>query len=506
MKIDLKNLPKDTAFLHQLITDLVYANERLQEQLRLLKAKRFGQSSEKLNQQSNEALEEKLDKQIADLELYLEESESSSLLASLLIGEDETETEGDDQATTQEKDKPKRKPLSEHLERTNVILNPDPKCPECGGEDFHKISDDVSETLEYVPSSFKVLRYTRPRCTCKSCETIVQAFPADKTIAKGKAGPGLLSHILIQKYCNHLPLYRQSQIYEREGIELARSTMASWAGQCSRLLQPLIKEIQKSVFEGSQIHGDDTTVKVLAPGMGKTITGRIWTYVRDGRPHGDKTTPPAVCYFYSPDRKGMRPREHLKDFKGILHADAYSGYDKLYTNTNSKKLNKKGKNAKEQKQKNNTEPELELESQTPQASPITEAACWAHTRRKFYEVTVASDKASIAISSIEQIAKIYAIEDQVRGANPDTRLTKRQELSKALVDNLFIFWEKALKLLPNKSATANAINYALNNQDALMRFLSNGKIEIDNNAAERSMRVIALGRLCCAQHNLPYVA
>lgn len=497
MKLDLKNLPKDTAFLHQLITDLVYANERLQEQLRLLKAKRFGKSSEKLNKQSNGALEEKLDKQIADLELYLEESESSSLLASLLIGDDETETEGGDQTTTQEKGKPKRKPLSENLERTNVILNPSNKCPECGGTDFHKISDDISETLEYIPSSFKVIRYVRPRCSCKLCETIVQAFPADKTIAKGKAGPGLLSHIIIQKYCNHLPLYRQSQIYEREGIELSRSTMASWAGQCSRLLEPLIKAIQKSVFEGSQIHGDDTTVKVLAPGTGKTITGRIWTYVRDGRPHGDKATPPAVCYFYSPDRKGERPREHLKDFKGILHADAYSGYDKLYTNTstNSKKLYKKGKNDKGQRQGSNTELELELESQTtPPASPITEAACWAHTRRKFYEVTVASDKASIAISSIEQIAKIYEIEDQIRGESPDTRLTKRQELSKALVDNLFIFMQKALKLLPNKSATANAINYALNNQDALMRFLSNGKIEIDNNAAERSMRVIALGR------------
>lgn len=450
MKLDLKNLPNETKLLHQIITDLIAENQSLQEQLKLLKRKNFGSSSEKIK------------KKIEEIELRLEETESSALAALLQANEgDDDETKFDTDTT---KDQPKRKKLPEHLERINVLLNPDPKCPECDGGNFRKISDDISEILEYIPSSFKVIRHIRARCVCTNCDKIVQAYAPSNTIDKGKAGPGLLSHILVQKYCNHLPMYRQSEIYEREGIELARSTMANWAGQVARLLEPLIEEIRKSVLSSTQIHGDDTTVKVLAPGLGKTKTGRIWTYVRDGRPHGDTTTPPAVCYFYSPDRKGIRPKEHLKDFKGILHADAYAGYDRLY------------------------------EKHEDQEAQILEAACWSHTRHNFYEVTVVSDNASIAVSTLEQMAKIYEIEDRIRGLTPDERLERRQMESKDLVDKLFIFWKKALHLLPAKSRTAKAINYAINNQEALMRFLTNGKIEIDNNAAERAMRSIAIGR------------
>lgn len=184
----------------------------------------------------------------------------------------------------------------------------------------------------------------------------MQGYAQSKPIDKGKAGAGLLAHVLIQKYCDHTPMYRQSQIYAREGIDLPRSTLASWAGQCARLLEPLVNELRKSIFASSEIHGDDTPINVLAPGTGKTKTGRLWTYVRDGRPHSDQT-PPAVCYFYSPDRKGERPQEHLKNFTGILHADAYSGYNQVYLGAELK---------------------------------VTEAACWAHTRRKFYEVTVST--------------------------------------------------------------------------------------------------------------------
>jgi len=226
----------------------------------------------------------------------------------------------------------------------------------------------------------------------------------------------------------------------------------------------LIDELRKSVFSASQIHGDDTPVKVLAPGIGKTKTGRIWTYVRDGRPHGDNITPPAVCYFYSPDRKGERPESHLKDFTGTLHADAYSGYNNVY-----------------------------ISDENPEAK-ITEAACWAHTRRKFYEVTVANDKASIANETLEQIGQIYKIEDEIKGLDPDKRHKRRQEESKNLVQKLFADWKKFYSALPKKSSTAQAISYALNNEVALMRFLDNGRIEIDNNAAERAMRSIAIGR------------
>ena len=441
MIIDLNNLPSNTAVLHQIITDLVNELHRLRDQLSILKAKRFGKSSEKI------------DKQIGELEFRIEEHELLSTIIANSLAEEESK----------QRESAKRKKLPEDLPRIDVVLPHESKCHSCGSEEFRKLSDDISETLEYIPSSFKVKRYIRPRAVCINCESIVQACPASKTIDKGKAEPGLLAHILIQKYCNHLPLYRQSQIYEREGIELARSTMSSWAQECSKLLEPLVDEIRKSVFSSSQIHGDDTPVRVLAPGLGRTKTGRLWTYVRDGRPYGDKT-PPAVCYFYSPDRKGERPAEHLKDFVGVLHADAYAGYNGLYTS-----------------------------EETPQAT-ITEAACWAHTRRKFHEITVANDNANIAIAALERIAEIYKIEAEIKGLDPGERLKRRLKESKVLVEKLFTSFKKFYKELPKKSITAKAIAYALNNQAALMRFLEDGRIEIDNNAAERAMRAVAVGR------------
>lgn len=467
MKLDLKNLPSESDKLRQIIATLHTENnillsekgtlqsennslktnndslqsevELLKQQLKLLKAKRFGKSSEKLDQQ------------IHQLELWIEEKELTSELT-------------DKRSTTPKKrGKAKRLKLPEHLTREDIILNPELKCSDCGGEEFRKITDDISETLEYVPSSFKVIRHIRPRCACVVCEKIVQAYAPSKAIDKGKAGAGLLAHILVQKYCNHLPIYRQHEIYKREGVEIAQSTMTGWAGQSVKLLQPLIEELKSSIFSSNYLHGDDTPVKVLAPGLGKTKIGRIWTYVRDSRPYGDKT-PPAVCYFYSPDRKSIRPKEHLENFKGVLHADAYAGYNQLYV---SKK--------------------------NPTAN-ITEAACWAHTRRKFYEVTVTNDKASIAISVLEQISQIYKIEEKIKGLDPGSRLNCRQKTSKEFVEKFFANIRKYRKELPAKSATGKAINYALNNEEALKRFLNDGKVEIDNNAAERALRSIAIGR------------
>lgn len=454
MKIDINNLPSGDAILHQIITNLFNEvisltdqNASLREQLALLKKQRFGRSSEKL------------EAKIAELETKIEEGEL------LEAANDQTQEDKHSAPLREEKqqNQPKRKKLAENLERIDEVLNPDPICPDCGSEKFRKIADDISESLEYIPASFKVIRHIRPRCVCINCEKIVQAYPASKPIAKGMAGAGLLAHILVQKYCNHLPFYRQSEIYARENIELSRSTMASWAGQCAALLRPLIEEIRKSIFASSHLHGDDTSIRVLAPGLGKTKTGRLWTYVRDGRKYGDDT-PPAVCYFYSPDRKGIRPEEHLKNFTGVLHADAYSGYNNVY---------RVDENAK---------------------AKITEAACWAHTRRKFYEVTVTNPNASIAISVLEKIGKIYEIEEAISGLDPDERYQARQERSKNLVETLYTALKKHLKDLPKKSATGLAINYALNNEAALKRFLDDGKIEIDNNAAERAMRSIALGR------------
>jgi len=475
MKTNHQNLSNDPVILHQIINALssennilssnigalIEVNRALKEQLILLKKQVYGQSSEKIN------------KQIEEIEQRLEENESEEQIVP-----DKTEEEEDDCADNNADDdkqveqktskkRPKRKKLPENLSRTQVIIPAPAICPDCGGDDFRTIADDVSEVLEYVPSSFKVIQYIRPRCACKHCEKIVQGYAQSKGIDKGKAGTGLLAHILVQKYCDHLPMYRQSQIYAREGIELSRSTLSGWAGSCARLLEPLINELKKQIFASSEIHGDDTTLKVLAPEHGKTKTARLWVYVRDGRPHGS-IIPPAVCYFYSPDRKGERPREHLKDFKGVLHADAYGGYDRVYLNKDDPK------------------------NHIP--TDITEAACWAHTRRKFYEIVVTNTKANIATEVLNKIGEIYEVEEKIKGSDPGERLKVRQAESQILVKGLFANLKKYQTQLAKKGSTAMAIGYALNNQLALMRFMDDGKIEIDNNAAERAMRSIAVGR------------
>ena len=415
----------------------------LKEQLAVLKAKKFGKSSEKL------------DRQIDLVERALEEQES-------LLGFDaKKNVELED--LVEEKGTAKRKKLPAHLPRENIILEPEIKCEACGGEKFRTIGEDISEVLEHIPESFKVIRYIRPRCACTTCDNIVQAYAPSKVIDKGIPGPGLLAHIFTQKFCNHLPAYRQSQIYSRDGIELSRSTISSWLGQGAKLLEPLADKIREYICAANQIHGDDTPVKVLDPGKGETKTGRIWVYVKDGRPSND-SSPVAACYFYSPDRKGVRPEEHLKDFTGTLHADAYSGYNKLYINDDN-----------------------------PDAT-INEAGCWAHVRRKFYDITIANDKANIAFAVLEKIGEIYQVESEARGLDPGKRLEIRQKKSLKLVDELFAGFRKAYSQLPKKSSTAQAIAYATNNEKALKRFLDDGNIEIDNNAAERALRSIAVGR------------
>ena len=292
---------------------------------------------------------------------------------------------------------------------------------------------------------------------------MVQAEVPTVGVEKGKAGFGLLANILVQKYDDHLPLYRQCEILERAGIEIARSTMAGWVAYGSDLIEIIADEIRKEIFARSEIHGDDTPIKVLTQGLGKTKIGRIWAYASDGRPHASNE-PPAICYFYSPDRKGERPASHLENFQGTLHADAYAGYKSLY--------------------KSDKYPDNE----------ITEAACWAHTRRKFYEITLANPEANIANQVLEVIGKLYKIEEEIKGLNPEKRRERRKEDSEGLVEELFKSFKKVLPKLAQKGSTALAIKYAMNNELALKRFLADGKIEIDNNAAERALRAIAIGR------------
>src|SRR5580658_8349953 len=274
--------------------------------------------------------------------------------------------------------KPARQPLPEHLPRETRKYPPkQTACPDCGGA-LKPLGEDVSERLEYVPARFKVIRQVRPKLACGCCERIVQAEAPSRPIERGVAGPGLLAHVLVSKYCDHLPLYRQSEIYAREGVELERSTLADWVGGTSALLAPLVEALRRHVMSATKLHADDTPVPVLAPGDGKTKTGRLWTYVRDDRPAGD-STPAAVWFAYSPDRKGEHPQSHLSNSTGTLQADGYAGFDRIY-----------------------------------KAGRVREAACWAHVRRKFYDLHVAH-KSPVAAEAIERIAALYAIEKEIRG-------------------------------------------------------------------------------------------
>jgi transposase len=336
------------------------------------------------------------------------------------------------------------------------VHEPACNCPDCGTA-MKKIGEDVSEVLDYVPARFRVIRHVRPKLACPQCERIVQVPAPSRPIDRGLAGAGLLAHILVSKYADHLPLYRQSQIYAREGVELERSTLAEWVGGCFRLVHPLIEALGRYVFAAGKLHADDTPVPVLDPGRGKTKTGRLWTYVRDDRPAGSQEAP-AVLFRYSPDRRGERPRNHLAHFTGILQADAYSGFGHLY-----------------------------------EGGKIREAACWAHARRGFYDIHQAT-QSPVAAEALERIGAIYAIESEIRGRPPDERAAVRQARAGPLLESLRNWLRQMLEKLSKKSELAKAIGYVLTRWSALTRYRDDGTIEIDNNAAERALRVVALGR------------
>jgi len=421
------------------------SREREIEHLKLLLSKlhrmQFGRKSEKLA------------RQIEQLELRLEELQSNT---------DEkapkpTEPSSVPASWGASATKITRRAWPENLPRQ--MRRHEPKetvCPQCQGE-LRKLGEDVSEMLEYVPASFMVIRHVRTKLSCTKCDCIVQAEAPSRPIDRGAAGPGLLAHVLVSKYCDHQPLYRQSQIYARQGVELERSTMADWVGASSRLIEPLVEALQGYVMEAGKLHADDTPVPVLAPGNGKTKTGRLWTYVRDDRPAGDKAAP-AVWFAYSPDRKGEHPEQHLGKFRGTLQADAYAGFNQLYA-----------------------------------AGRIQQAVCWAHVRRHFYDLEQAH-ASPIAQEALQRIAALYKVEDQIRGKPPEERRTVRQAESKPLLDSMRQWFEANFSKLSRKSDTTAAIRYALSRWDALARYIEDGHIEIDNNAAERSLRGVALGR------------
>jgi transposase len=350
-----------------------------------------------------------------------------------------------------------RQPLPEHLPReVHVHMPQADACSLCGGA-LRKLGEDVSEMLEYVPASFKVIRHIRPKLCCTKCDVILEAPAPSRPIDRGLAGPGLLAHVLVAKYADHLPLYRQSEIYAREGVDLDRSTLADWVGATSHLLSPLVDHLRRHVLAASKLHADDTPVPVLAPGMGKTKTARLWTYVRDDRAAADDT-PPAVWFAYSEDRKGEHPKQHLSGFSGMLQADGYAGFHHLY-----------------------------------EGGRIVEAACWAHVRRKFYDIQLANGSA-IAAEAVKRIGALYDIEREVRRNPAALRSEIRQARARPLLHELHHWLNKTLAGLSRKSDTALAIRYALSRWRALSRYIDDGRIEIDNSAAERALRTVALGR------------
>jgi transposase len=412
--------------------------ESLRLLIRKLRLMQFGKRSEKRAHQ------------IEQLELLVENLETAAAERSCVVSQRST--------TRPAASAPKpRREFPPHLPReTQTIAPQESNCPDCGGELKH-LGEDISEMLEREPVRHKVIRVVRPKLACASCDTIVQAPAPTRPIERGMAGPGLLAHVLVSKYGDHVPLYRQAEIFAREGLELDRTLLAQWVGNVSALLIPLTDALRAHVLAADVVHADDTPLPVLAPGRGKTKTGRLWTYVRDERPAGGEIAP-AVWFAYSPDRKGEHPQQHLADFRGILQADAFAGFTKIYD-----------------------------------SGLVFEAACWAHARRKFVELDELH-KSPVAAEMIARVGALYGIEEEIRGRRPDERRAVRQERSRPLLDAMKPWMEQTLATLSQKSATAKAIRYVLSRWVSLTRFCDDGRIEIDNNAAERALRGVAIGR------------
>lgn len=411
--------------------------ETLRFQLAQLRRMTFGHSSEKLS------------RQIEQLELTLEELEGEAEVA---------DARKADAVVPAERPSPVRA-LPEHLPRIERRIEPGAgscACPACGGA-LRPLSEDSHEMLDVAPVQWRVIRTIRPKYSCRSCEKVVQAPAPVKAIARGRATFATLAHVVVHKFDHHLPLYRQAEMMAAQGIDIDRATLAGWAGQAAHLLDPIVSRIREEGLKASKIHADDTPVPMLVPGKGKTAQARLWAYVVDDRASGT-TSPPLVWYRFTPDRSGIHPQTELKTFAGLLQADAYAGFDKLY-----------------------------------QGNRISEVACWAHVRRKIFD-NHATSPTPLTTDLLDRIAGLYTIEEQIRGEPPDRRRAVRQEHSRPQVDALRLAIDDALRRLSPKSAMAKALAYGRKRWNALTRYLDDGRAEIDNNIAERAIRAIAIGR------------
>lgn len=430
--------------------------QALQIQIARLKKQKFGASSERI------------EREIEQLELALEYLEiAGAAVISATQPDDDAELSAEEQAATPKTPR-RRKPLvAESTPRERIVLDPGDDCPGCGGT-LRLIGEDVSEILELISAKLKLIETARLKKSCRRCEKITQLPAPSRAIPRSMVGPGLLAHILVSKFDDHLPLYRQNEIFARMGASIPASTLVDWCGQGVRMLTPLVERIRANILASDRLHADDTPVRVLDPskridGIGKGVKeGRIWTYVRDDRPWGNPA-PPGAAYFFSVDRKGEHPQRHLAGFSGILQADAYSGFKALYTPDTSGKTR------------------------------IREAACWAHLRRDFFDVHTAT-KSEIAREVLDRIGDLYDIERQINGQSRDARLAIRQTETRPKVEAFKAWSEAQLARIPGKSDLAKAFRYALNRWGAFTLFLDDGRVAIDNNTAERAIKPVVIGR------------
>jgi transposase len=425
---------------------------------------------EKLTRQIYGQRSERTVRLLDQIELAFEELESSAT-------EDEIAAERAVARTTNvlafTRKRPARQPFPEHLPRERVV-EPGPRvCLCCGSPRLRKLGEDITETLEVIPRQWKVIQHLREKFTCRDCEKISQAPAPFHVLARGWAGPSLLAMILFEKFGQHQPLNRQADRYAREGVPLSLSTLADQVGGCCAVLAPLIWRIERHVFAAERLHSDDTTVPVLA--KGKTDTARCWVYVRDDRPFGGPA-PPAAMFYYSRDRSGEHPQAHLEEYAGIFQADAYGGYAKLY-------------------------------EADRKPGPLVEAACWVHARRPFFILAdvaanarrkaqgkTASPISPLALEAVHRIDALFDIERSINRQSAEQRRSVRQEVSAPLVADLESWLREQRAKLSRGNDLAKAMDYMLKRWPAFTRFLDDGRICLSNNAAERALRGIALGR------------
>ncbi|MGO9816609.1 MAG: IS66 family transposase [Acidocella sp.] len=479
MDIDLSALPDDVAALKAVVIAACAKADAVAAELANEQARRADDAAliahmklqiEKLKRDKFGPRSERASRLLDQMAFALEELEGTAT-------EDELAGEMAAAKTTNvtgfQRNRPARKPFPEHLPRERVVVPGPTACTCCGGERLAKLGEAVTETLETIPRSWKVIQHVREKFTCRDCEKISQAPAPFHVIRRGWAGPSFLAMLVFEKFGQHQPLNCQAERYAREGVPLSLSTLADQVGACCVVLDPIVDLLVAHVFAGERVYGDDTTVPVLA--KGQTDIARSWVYVRDDRPFGG-LAPPAAVFYYSRDRRGEHPQAHLARYSGILQADAFGGYNKLY------------------------EPDR-------MPGPITEAACWAHSRRKFFELAdlakIAKRKAQggkpafaspMALEAVRRIDALFDIEREINGKSATERLAVRQQSSAPLVAELADWMAAARARLSPHDDAGKAINYMLNRWPAFTRFLDDGRICLTNNAAERALRGIALGR------------